>query len=105
MYRATTPRHTYKLPIQASTCKVIQVTYTQGNTEIVKQSDGATLPDGMTYDENKVIIRLTQEETLRFKAKAPAFVQVRALTYDGDALASRSFKIDVYEVQNKEILT
>lgn len=105
MYQATTPTHTYKLPIQTATCKVIQVSYEQGDTQFVWQSDGEELPDGMTYDGDKVLIRLTQEQTLSFNTNGPVTSQVRALTYGGDAFASRKFKISVKEAQNKEILT
>ena len=104
MYQATTPNHTYKLPIATSSCKTIQVSYKQGDKQLIWQSDGADLPDGMTFDGNKVIIRLTQEQTLGFNTKAPVTSQVRALTDDDDAFISRKFRISVKEAQNKEIL-
>lgn len=104
MYPGSTPKHTYKLPIDTSTCNVVQVTYTQGDTQLVWQSNGATLPDGMTFDEKKVIIRLTQEQTFKFEPKKWATSQVRVLTTAGDAFVSKEFKIDVKVTQNKEIL-
>lgn len=104
MYRATTPTHTYKLPIQTSDCKIIKVIYKQGETKIVKYYMGNTEADGMTLDGDKVIIKLTQEETLMFNAKEPVSAQIRVLTNDDDAFASRRFRIAVNETQDEEIL-
>ena len=105
MYRATTPTHTYKLPIQTSECRIIKVIYKQGAATLSKCYRDSTVPDGMTLDGNKVIIKLTQQETLMFNAKDPVRSQVRVLTEDGDVLASRRFKITVNETQDEEILT
>lgn len=106
MYRATTPIHTFTLPIQTSNCKEIQVTYKQGPTILVKHYQDGTLPEGMTLDGRKVIIKLIQEETLKFcqKDSAPAEVQVRVLTTDDSVYASQRFKVAVTNVLNEEIL-
>lgn len=104
MYRATTPVHTFTLPIETNTCKEIQVTYKQGHTMLVKHYQDNTLPDGMTLDGKKVIIRLTQEETLKFCPNDAARVQVRVLTDDDSAYASQRFKVSITNVLNEEIL-
>lgn len=104
MYRATTPTHTYKLPIQTSDCKIIKVIYKQGETKIIKYYMDNIEADGMTLDGDKVIIKLTQEETLMFNAKEPVRAQIRVLTNDDDAFASRRFRIAVNETQDEEIL-
>lgn len=104
MYRATTPIHTFTLPIQTSNCKEIQVTYRQGPAKVVKHYQDGVLPEGMTLDEDKVIIKLTQAETLKFCPKDPAYVQVRVLTTDDSAYASQRFKVSINNVLNEEIL-
>ena len=104
MYRATTPTHTYKLPIQTSDCKIIKVIYKQGETKVIKYYMDNIEADGMTLDGDKVIIKLTQEETLMFNAKEPVRAQIRVLTNDDDAFASRRFRIAVNETQDEEIL-
>ena len=104
MYRATTPIHTFTLPIQTSNCKEIQVTYKQGPTMLVKHYQDGTLPEGMTLDGKQVIIKLTQEETLKFCSKDAARVQVRVLTTDDSAYASQPFKVSITNVLNEEIL-
>ena len=105
MYRATTPLHTYKLPIQTDTCDVILVTYKQDETVVTKRYENGSLPDGMSLDGDKVIIKLTQEETLKFTENGPVSAQIRVLTENGDAFASRKFKLSVFDVHNEEILT
>ena len=104
MYRATTPIHTFTLPIETSDCKEIQVTYKQCGVTLIKHYQDNTLPSGMTLDGSQVIIRLTQEETKKFAQGKEANVQVRVLTTSDDAMASKIFKLVVNDVLNEEIL-
>lgn len=104
MYRATTPTHTFTLPIATSTCSEIQVAYQQNDLTLVKHYQDGTLPSGMTLDGNSVIIILTQEETLAF-SKGRASVQVRVLTNTGTVMASQKFSISIFDVINEEVLS
>ena len=104
MYRVTTPTHTYTLPMDTATLSEIQVTYKQGSVSLVKHYQDGVAPPGMTVDEDKVMIRLTQEETKAFAAPTPVRSQVRVLTDDGSAYASQQFSIAVGEVLNEEVL-
>ena len=115
MYRITTPTHTYTLPMTTSSLKEIVVTYKQtlipkidlpsASVTITKHYQDGTLPSGMTLDDKKVIIRLTQEETKQFDAKFPIVSQVRVLTNDDDSYASQYFQVDVENVLNEEVLS
>lgn len=105
MYRVTTPTHTFTLPLDTSTLKEIQVSYKQGNLKLIKHYQDGTLPPGMTLDDKKVIIRLTQEETKQFDADYAVVSQVRVLTNDDDAFASQYFQVDVENVLNEEVLS
>lgn len=105
MYRATTPTHTFTLPVDTSTLAEILVSYRQGNVSIDKHYEDGTLPPGMTLDGAKVIVKLTQEEANKFKGENQASVQVRVLTASGDALASKRFGITIKEVINDEVLS
>ena len=102
MYRVTTPKSTFKMPLDSSDCSIIQVTFRQGKHKLVKEYDG-TLPSGMTLDNDKVIIILTQEETKDFDY-GDAYVQLRALTDGGEAYASESFHLIVEDVENDTVL-
>ena len=103
MYRVTTPTHTLTLPINTSDCAIIQVAYQQGETKLMKVYDDGIVPDGMTLDGKKVIVRLTQAETKAFK-KGKVSLQVRVLTNGGDAYASEKFAVAVLDVINEDIL-
>lgn len=103
MYRVTTPTHTYTLPIETSSCKVILVSYEQDNVLIEKRYQDGILPSGMTLDGKVVIVNLTQAETKAF-AKGAIDAQVRVLTTAGKAFASQHFTISNKDVINEEIL-
>lgn len=104
MYRATTPTHTFTLPISTDTLAEILVSYKQGTVRLDKHYQDNVLPSGMTLDGSKVIVKLTQDETNNFKADKQASVQVRVLTNSGDALASKKFGVIVNSVNNDTIL-
>ena len=104
MFRATTPTHTFTLEVSTSTCDEILVTYKLGDVVLNKHYEDGTLPDGMTLDNKKVIIKLTQEETLMFPAGKSAEVQLRA-RIGTDVLATDKFNVTVNSVLNEEILS
>lgn len=105
MYRATTPKHIFTLPILTSDCKDILVTYAQKCKVVLeKYMNDGNLPSGMTLDGNDVIVVLTQEEANKFKSEL-ATVQIRILTNGGKACASRHFSISVKGVDNDSVLT
>ena len=102
MYRATTPTHTFTLPMDPAECTEIQVAYEQGPVELVKLYQDNTFPPGMSFDENDVLITLTQQETSQFK-EGRAYVQIR-VRYGGKVLASQKMNVSVFDVLNEEIL-
>lgn len=99
MYRATTPSHRFTFPIDPENCEIIRITYAQNNKIILTKEKS-----DMTISDNTVTLVLTQEETKMFFARFPVQVQVRALTFDGKALASPTFTRDVKEVLDDGIL-
>lgn len=105
MYRATTPIHTFSLPISTADCKDILITYKQGkNIVLEKYMDDRVLPSGMTINNKTITIVLTQEESKLFKAVA-ATVQVRILTDAGTVCASDIFNFKVKDVLDDDELT
>ena len=105
MFRATTPTHTFTLEINTSTCSEVLCTYKQDDVVLNKHYENETLPSGMTFDGKKVIIKLTQEETLMFEEGKTAYVQLRVMTTSGDVLATKKFEVVVNEVLNDEVLS
>lgn len=104
MQRATTPTHTFTLPMNVDELKEIQVTYKQGETSLVKHYQDGILPSGMSLNENTVSIRLTQVETKLFTEKRSTLAQVRVLTLTNIAMASQKFKIKIDSLLNEDIL-
>lgn len=103
MYRATTPTHTFTLPIETSSCTEIQLTYQQDDTVLVKHYQDGVLPEGMTLDGKDVNVFLTQEETKQFK-KGKAYAQIRVLTNAQKVMASQKMALSVHDVFNEEVL-
>jgi hypothetical protein len=96
--QATTPIHIFKLPMDTSECSKIEVAYKQGYRKIYITNDD----DEMTLDEKNVIIKLTQEQSLRFE-EGKAKVQIRVLSNDV-VYKSRAFDVHVNESISKRIL-
>ena len=103
MYTATTPKYVFRLPFNANQFDKIEVTCERGDTQIVKLYANDTLPDGMEFNDNLVIVQLTQEETLMFKGKKNAVIQLRALI-DDYVCASGKYIIPISNSLSEEIL-
>lgn len=103
MYRATTPNHTYTLPVDTATCSIIRVTYEQLDKKLRKTYRNGIADDGMVLDGNDVIITLTQSETNTFKPGRLSS-QVRVLTVDNASFQSDVFPIIVKDVLDDEVL-
>lgn len=99
IYRVTTPSHRFTFPIDPNTCEIIRITYAQNDKILITKEK----PD-LSIRDNTVTVTLTQEETKIFSARSPVQVQVRALTFDGKALASPTFTREVGEVLDDGIL-
>lgn len=95
--RGTTPCHRFKIPDEFADVEFEKayLTYSQSGTIRVEK----TLDD-MTRNETTFEVQLSQEETLSFVGKnAPDVkIQLRLLTVDGKALASKVKKIDVDDI-------
>lgn len=99
IYRVTTPSHKFTFPIDPNTCEIIRITYAQNDKILITKEK----PD-LSIKDNTVKVTLSQEETKIFSARFPVQVQVRALTFDGKALASKTFTREVGEVLDDGIL-
>lgn len=83
MMIGTTPKHTFNLPFEAALLKSVRVTYLQGEEVILKkETEDCVLMD------KRVVVKLSQADTLRFDYQRPVYVQLRALTTHGDALST-----------------
>lgn len=100
MIQGTTPTIRVNVKSQnvnLSLCSKIRITVVQGETVLKLDSPR------VTATKNQALVELTQEETLGFNPGV-ALVQMRWLTADGKAEASRIGKITVYESLDKEAM-
>lgn len=106
MYRATTPRHTFVFNVNPEeTFQKILVTYAQDNEIVLEKGKEDLTFTTSGASEYEATLTLTQEETKLFNNKSSVKVQVRVLTYNGEAAASTKMTIPVNDVLNDEVLT
>lgn len=99
MIRATTPTHKFTLPFNYTQyVKKILITYSQKGNIVLEKNENDVQIDG-----NIVSYKLTQEETKLF-SNGDVRVQVRVLTIDNDALASKEQTVHIDNVLNDEVL-
>lgn len=83
MTRGTTPTLEFRLPFHSSVIQAAYVTFDQ-NGETVLEKDLAAC----ACEEDRLILKLTQEDTLAFAEDQVVEIQIRVRTVDGNAIAS-----------------
>ena len=97
MTRGTTPTHTFTVPIDASDVAKIRVIYSQHGRVILTR-------DYDTYQDGKLVVQLSQEETLDFSSTQPVYIQLRVITLAGEALASEVIQTCAARLLEDEVL-
>ena len=104
MIQGTTPLLHFNLPFSSSEIKEAEITlqYTDSmkNVLVVK-----TLKNGeCELGESSISTRLTQEETLMLPAPATTKIQLRILTKDDVALATKNYRVTVDKLLKKDVI-
>lgn len=99
MIRGTTPTLQFIMPFSTSQLTEAYVTLSQ-NGEIVLDK---ALSD-CNCEENKLSVRLTQEETLRLQCDSTTEIQIRARTVDDEALASNIFRVSTGRILKEGVI-
>lgn len=101
MIRGTTPTLKLKLNgIETSRLQSIYITLKQGDKEITKNND-----DGIELESDSVLsVALTQRDTLTF-AQGYVYIQLRAITTDGLAIASKTRLVFIDDVLREGVIT
>lgn len=100
MIQGTTPTHVFTLPFSTESVKEIKILYAQDNSIVLVK----TAAD-CTMENDTATVKLTQEETLLFENKKLVQIQVRVLTFAGDALTSNIEHVSVDKCLDNEVLT
>ena len=99
MIRGTTPTHTFNLPIAANTITKLRVTYVQNGEKVLEKTETDCELSG-----NAVKIKLTQEESLLFKARDNVEVQLKAKDTSGEVISHTVKSLPVERVLSEEVL-
>lgn len=99
MIGGTTPKHTFKVPVDTGRIKTIKLVYIQLDEEVLtKRTEDFTLGEG------QISVKLTQEETFLFDYGVTATIQLRIVTLDGDVLSIKPRPLDLTEYYDNEVL-
>lgn len=114
MYRGTTPTHKFCFgTTDPNDFKDILITYVQNDTIVLekRKEDLVITSEEITSGEETVThyhatITLTQEEANAFSRDpvGTVSVQVRAIDFDGNVMASNKMHFSVLDVLNDEVL-
>lgn len=83
MIRGTTPTLEFTIPFDTSQLSTAFVTLSQRGSIVLDKALSECGCEG-----NKLSVRLTQEETLELECDCITEIQIRAVTVNGDAIAS-----------------
>lgn len=93
MRRGTTPTHVFETSVDLTTADVLFLTYKQGKSDVLEK----TLDD-VEVTEDRLTVKLSQEETLKFDKEKGVRIQCRAKFPDGTAIASEIINVQVCEI-------
>ena len=93
MIRGTTPTLEFVLPLDTGQFAEAFVTLSQNGAIVIDKA----LTE-CNCNQNKLSVRLTQEETLKLKCDCVTEIQIRAKTVAGDAIASNIIREDTNRI-------
>lgn len=99
MMQGSTPTHIFRLPLDTDLIQSLRITYAQNEKPIlIKHKDDCVL------NGNSVSVKLTQDDTLLFRAKLDAQIQIHILTTEGDSIPSFVKRVPVRLLLEREVL-
>lgn len=97
--RGTTPKHTFVVPFNTSEIVKVLVVYSQNDIEVFhKKTEECTMSD------NNVIVKLSQEDTLKLRHGQKVQIQLKVLKTDGDVYVSVIIVTTVLKCLSDEVL-
>jgi hypothetical protein len=101
MYRGTTPTLEVKITgIEIAELEIVYITLKQYQKEVTKKTEDITVDE----IKNALYVPLSQEDTLTL-ARGYVYVQMRAVTKDGLAVASDVKMITMEEILKDGVIT
>ena len=115
MIRASTPKHTFRFPVNPETqLRKIQVTYAQNGVKVLVKTENDMTFENRGTEGAPVYVgyyRLTQAETNLFQGDAysedapDVLMQVRVLANDGTVAPTKKYRLKLFDVLNDDELT
>lgn len=99
MIRGTTPVLGFDLPFSTDLLAEAYVTFAQLGKVVLDKPLSAC-----SKSDTKLIVRLTQEETLKLTGNCNTEIQVRVRTTSGDALASQIIPVETCRVLKEGVI-
>ena len=99
MIRGTTPELVFELPYDASSVKDLRITFEQRCFKLVKK-----LAD-VAVEGHTIKVKLTQKETLKFKAGEAIKWDIKVIFIDGNVVPSDIYEMPCYDTLNDEVLS
>ena len=93
IYRGTTPKLDFTLPFNTELLDKAYITFFQKDRQAIEKEKS-----DCEIDTNKLILTLSQADTLKLVSNVPVKIQVRALLTDGSAIASKVIEKKVKDV-------
>ena len=93
IYRGTTPKLTFPLPFDINLIDKVYITFFQKDRQAIEKD--LTVCE---IEENNLVLKLSQQDTLKLVSKTPLQIQIRALLTDGSAIASKVIEKNVQDV-------
>lgn len=93
MIRGTTPTLEFIIPFDTGQLAEAFVTLSQNGSIVIDKA----LTE-CNCNENKLSVRLTQEETLKLQCDCMTEIQIRAKTLEGEAIASQIIKVNTERI-------
>ena len=98
IYRGTTPTNIFTPDIDLTEAEKIEITYSQYGEPVLKK----TLDD-ITFDDGKLVVLLSQEDTLSLGA-TDLVIRIRAKLTGGVAVASDTIVDTVKDIEDDEVI-
>ena len=101
MRRGTTPYiHFHISQLDMKQMKKIEIAFRQNEETVVKSGQNVKVEGAHDFS-----VKLTQEDTLSFRAHRPIEVQARFIGADDNVIATTIRKIDCNEILNDEVIS
>ena len=99
MIQGTTPTHIFTVVLDTESIDKLTITYAQNDVVVLKKTKADCV-----IEENKFIVQLTQEDTLKFRENATVQIQMKVRLESGEVLATDIKYQSLRKVLDKEVL-